>query len=176
MGVPWLHNHRRHFFLRKVLDIFSPSVQWRKIRKNCPGCIGIYSEICMENRCDIYLCAGTQSWFSRFIAEIRQNHIFCDIFQCFASFFPAVQEKTAAGRNAVFIGISVWKFGFSVTWTAYATWQRKSFGLRWFSSEKVEKLRPFTFIVDGLFATVCPAKLDHTCRCKSGHGNRQWAV
>ena len=20
---------------------------------------------------------------------------------------------------------------------------------------------------------VCPAKLDHTCRCKSGHGNRQ---
>ena len=26
------------------------------------------------------------------------------------------------------------------------------------------------------FCVVCPAKLDHTCRCKSGHGNRQWAV
>ena len=23
------------------------------------------------------------------------------------------------------------------------------------------------------FYAVCPAKLDHTCRCKSGHGNRQ---
>jgi len=23
------------------------------------------------------------------------------------------------------------------------------------------------------FCVVCPAKLDHTCRCKSGHGNRQ---
>ena len=23
------------------------------------------------------------------------------------------------------------------------------------------------------FYVVCPAKLDHTCRCKSGHGNRQ---
>ena len=28
---------------------------------------------------------------------------------------------------------------------------------------------PFSFCV-------CPAKLDYTCRCKSGHGNRQWAV
>ena len=24
-----------------------------------------------------------------------------------------------------------------------------------------------------LFFCVCPAKLDYTCRCKSGHGNRQ---
>ena len=24
-----------------------------------------------------------------------------------------------------------------------------------------------------VFYAVCPAKLDHTCRCKSGHGNRQ---
>ena len=24
-----------------------------------------------------------------------------------------------------------------------------------------------------LFYIVCPAKLDHTCRCKSGRGNRQ---
>ena len=24
-----------------------------------------------------------------------------------------------------------------------------------------------------LFFYVCPAKLDYTCRCKSGHGNRQ---
>ena len=24
-----------------------------------------------------------------------------------------------------------------------------------------------------IFIAVCPAKLDHTCRCKSGHGNRQ---
>ena len=23
------------------------------------------------------------------------------------------------------------------------------------------------------FYAVCPAKLDYTCRCKSGHGNRQ---
>ena len=23
------------------------------------------------------------------------------------------------------------------------------------------------------FCVVCPAKLEHTCRCKSGHGNRQ---
>ena len=29
-----------------------------------------------------------------------------------------------------------------------------------------EKLSPF-------FHAVCPAKLDHTSRCKSGHGNRQ---
>jgi len=27
-------------------------------------------------------------------------------------------------------------------------------------------------ILDSFYA-VCPAKLDHTCRCKSGHGNRQ---
>ena len=27
--------------------------------------------------------------------------------------------------------------------------------------------------ISGLFSAVCPAKLDHTCRCKSGHGNRQ---
>ncbi len=25
--------------------------------------------------------------------------------------------------------------------------------------------------VELLFYPVCPAKLDHTCRCKSGHGN-----
>ena len=27
--------------------------------------------------------------------------------------------------------------------------------------------------INTLFFVVCPAKLDHTCRCKSGHGNRQ---
>ena len=27
-----------------------------------------------------------------------------------------------------------------------------------------------------LFYAVCPAKLDHTSRCKSGHGNRQWVI
>lgn len=27
--------------------------------------------------------------------------------------------------------------------------------------------------VSSLHCSVCPAKLDHACRCKSGHGNRQ---
>ena len=27
--------------------------------------------------------------------------------------------------------------------------------------------------MDDLFYVVCPAKLNHTSRCKSGHGNRQ---
>ena len=33
--------------------------------------------------------------------------------------------------------------------------------------------RPGLVLVFLLFYAVCPAKLDHTSRCKSGHGNRQ---
>ena len=29
------------------------------------------------------------------------------------------------------------------------------------------------FVMRAFVLMVCPAKLDHTCRCKTGHGNRQ---
>ena len=31
-------------------------------------------------------------------------------------------------------------------------------------------------VLQCFFFCVCPAKLDYTCRCKSGHGNRQWVI
>ena len=38
----------------------------------------------------------------------------------------------------------------------------------------IESVAPLTKVLtETEFYAVCPAKLDHTCRCKSGHGNRQ---
>ena len=45
--------------------------------------------------------------------------------------------------------------------------------VRFRSAALVKNGRNVEFTAFLLFFCVCPAKLDYTCRCKSGHGNRQ---
>jgi len=47
--------------------------------------------------------------------------------------------------------------------------QRKEKNKKYLKERYEEKSGSFSC----LFFYVCPAKLDYTCRCKSGHGNRQ---
>lgn len=39
--------------------------------------------------------------------------------------------------------------------------------------QDMKKSSKVFYFVNSFSSAVCPAKLDHTCRCKSGHGNRQ---
>ena len=100
--------------------------------------------------------------------------------------------KKGCGWNPQ-IAIPVWKAPIK---TMFQWLMQKKFQNKQKNSDKVYQLNSFGCIINltyrtplsyGLFRkliiqqrcsiryfySVCPAKLDHTCRCKSGHGNRQ---